>query len=135
MPLEMHVDHSKTSDASAYPITLTLKHLTDDELPKSQTAALLGPVTADSYNLTKGDEKELKKPTSGKEGTTEIVHAKYVIGCDGASSWTRRYIDIPFEGDSKDSVWGVVDMLCDTDFRKPIVLSSRKFHMSTDIYE
>lgn len=53
--------------------------------------------------------KNLNLPTN--EGDTEIVHAKYVIGADGAHSWTRKSLGIVMEGEQADSVWGVVDML------------------------
>ncbi|RDB15363.1 Phenol 2-monooxygenase [Hypsizygus marmoreus] len=47
---------------------------------------------------------------------TEIVHAKFVIGADGAHSWVRKAFDIEMEGEQTDYVWGVVDMIPDTDF-------------------
>ncbi|KAG6902556.1 hypothetical protein C0995_014945 [Termitomyces sp. Mi166 len=50
------------------------------------------------------------------EGQTEIVHAKYVIGGDGAHSWVRKTLNIDMEGEQTDYVWGVVDMVPDTDF-------------------
>ena len=36
----------------------------------------------------------------------EEVHAKYVVGCDGAHSWTRKKMGIKLEGDLADSVFG-----------------------------
>ncbi|EJF56268.1 hypothetical protein DICSQDRAFT_113295 [Dichomitus squalens LYAD-421 SS1] len=51
-----------------------------------------------------------------KEDNTEIVHAKFVLGSDGAHSWVRRMLGINMEGDSTDSIWGVVDMVPDTNF-------------------
>ncbi|KAG6829067.1 hypothetical protein H0H92_005841 [Tricholoma furcatifolium] len=47
---------------------------------------------------------------------TEIVHAKYVIGGDGAHSWVRKTFDIDMEGEQTDYVWGVVDLVPETDF-------------------
>ncbi|KAF5373285.1 hypothetical protein D9615_007378 [Tricholomella constricta] len=47
---------------------------------------------------------------------TEIVYAKYVIGADGAHSWVRKTFGIEMEGEQTDYVWGVVDMVPDTDF-------------------
>ncbi|KAK7052313.1 hypothetical protein R3P38DRAFT_2859682 [Favolaschia claudopus] len=48
--------------------------------------------------------------------TTEIVRAKFVVGTDGAHSWVRKRFDIPMEGSQTDYVWGVVDMVPQTDF-------------------
>jgi 2-polyprenyl-6-methoxyphenol hydroxylase-like FAD-dependent oxidoreductase len=36
----------------------------------------------------------------------EILRAKYVIGCDGAHSWTRKHFGMPFLGQVTDSLWG-----------------------------
>jgi phenol 2-monooxygenase len=44
----------------------------------------------------------------GAEGDVvkERIQAKYVIGCDGAHSWTRKQLGISFVGDLADSTWG-----------------------------
>ncbi|RDB15345.1 Phenol 2-monooxygenase [Hypsizygus marmoreus] len=47
---------------------------------------------------------------------TEIVHAKFVIGADGAHSWVRKACDIEMEGEQTEYIWGVVDMVPETDF-------------------
>jgi len=49
-------------------------------------------------------------------GKQEIVHARYVVGCDGAHSWVRKALGITMEGVQTDSIWGVVDIIADTDF-------------------
>ncbi|KAG8789416.1 hypothetical protein FRC12_013524 [Ceratobasidium sp. 428] len=50
------------------------------------------------------------------QGEKGIIKAKYVIGCDGAHSWTRAQLGIDMVGDTSDSVWGLVDVFIDTDF-------------------
>jgi phenol 2-monooxygenase len=47
---------------------------------------------------------------------TEIVHSKYVVGADGAHSWVRKAFDIPMVGEQTNYIWGVVDLVPDTDF-------------------
>ncbi|KAI6041232.1 FAD binding domain-containing protein [Pisolithus marmoratus] len=47
---------------------------------------------------------------------SEVVHAKYVVGADGAHSWVRKALGIAMEGEQTDYVWGVVDMIPDTNF-------------------
>jgi phenol 2-monooxygenase len=39
-------------------------------------------------------------------GRQEVVHAKYVVGSDGAHSWLRKNLNIGFHGDLTDSTWG-----------------------------
>ena len=41
-----------------------------------------------------------------RTGTQETIKSKYVVGCDGARSWLRKYLNIRFVGDLTDSTWG-----------------------------
>ncbi|KAJ4479624.1 FAD binding domain-containing protein [Lentinula edodes] len=50
------------------------------------------------------------------ERRTEIVYAKYVLGADGAHSWVRKYMGIAMQGEQTEYVWGVVDLVPDTNF-------------------
>ncbi|CAE7137395.1 unnamed protein product, partial [Rhizoctonia solani] len=49
-------------------------------------------------------------------GETETVQAKYLLGCDGAHSWTRNQLGIEMVGETSDQVWGLVDAYIETDF-------------------
>lgn len=49
-------------------------------------------------------------------GGPKTVRAKYVVGCDGARSEVRRAIGRKLTGDAANHAWGVMDVLCDTDF-------------------
>ncbi|KAK7681578.1 hypothetical protein QCA50_015311 [Cerrena zonata] len=74
------------------------------------------------------DEEVLKDPNSYAvtttlrhldvegEGETEVVHAKYVVGADGAHSWVRKTMGIDMDGEQTDYIWGVVDLVPETDF-------------------
>ncbi|KAH0836789.1 putative phenol 2-monooxygenase (NADPH) [Lanmaoa asiatica] len=50
------------------------------------------------------------------ESKTEIVHAKFVVGSDGAHSWVRRTLGIEMIGEQTDYIWGVVDIIPETNF-------------------
>jgi len=50
------------------------------------------------------------------DGKTEIVRAKYVVGCDGARSAVRQALGRTLNGDSANQAWGVMDVLAVTDF-------------------
>ena len=54
------------------------------------------------------------RPAEGGEDVT--VHAKYLVGCDGARSGVRAAMGRALKGDSANQVWGVMDVLVDTDF-------------------
>ncbi|KAJ5967318.1 hypothetical protein N7501_003566 [Penicillium viridicatum] len=50
------------------------------------------------------------------EGQRRIVRTKYLVGADGAHSAVRRSMGLKLEGESSDHIWGVVDLVVDTDF-------------------
>lgn len=55
--------------------------------------------------------------TSGpNEGQERTVHAKYVVGADGARSKVRESIGCHLAGDQANHAWGVMDVLAVTDF-------------------
>lgn len=49
-------------------------------------------------------------------GSQEVVRAKYVVGCDGARSAVRKSLGLALKGDAARQLWGVMDVLADTDF-------------------
>jgi phenol 2-monooxygenase len=55
--------------------------------------------------------------TAGEhEGHERVVHAKYVVGADGARSKVRESIGCHLAGDQANHAWGVMDVLAVTDF-------------------
>lgn len=55
--------------------------------------------------------------TTGDEtGRERVVHAKYVVGADGARSAVRDSIGVTLDGDQANHAWGVMDVLAVTDF-------------------
>lgn len=50
----------------------------------------------------------------GADGHEEVVRARYVIGADGASSATRQMLSLPFEGDTYEKRFFLVD--CEVDW-------------------
>ena len=51
-----------------------------------------------------------------EEGKARTVHAKYVVGADGARSKVREAIGCSLAGDQANHAWGVMDVLAVTDF-------------------
>ncbi len=48
-----------------------------------------------------------------KDGRSEHLHARYLIGCDGGNSLVRRNLNISFEGKTAPNQWIVVDIAND----------------------
>lgn len=120
IPESLEIDDTKTDDHSTYAVTVKLRHLTDDEAtPKQQLNASKTSDGLFRSNLSnEDDEDELIESSKQRPGTSEIVHAKYVIGCDGARSWTRRALGFELDGEATDFIWGVMDIIPITDFRR-----------------
>jgi flavin-dependent dehydrogenase len=97
-------DHSESN----YPIKVQLRHLTEEEAKPAQSK---GSGVSDGLfrsNLAEDDTDELIKKSREKEGSSEVVRAKYMVGCDGAHSWTRRMLGFELEGEPTDYIWGVL---------------------------
>ncbi|GAA2054016.1 FAD-dependent monooxygenase [Leifsonia soli] len=58
----------------------------------------------------------LRRTAGPDEGAERVVHAKYVIGADGARSMVREAIGCHLAGDQANHAWGVMDVLAVTDF-------------------
>ncbi|KAA1476570.1 hypothetical protein DENSPDRAFT_785394 [Dentipellis sp. KUC8613] len=59
---------------------------------------------------------------------SEIVHAKYVLGADGAHSWVRKTLGITMDGDQTDFIWGVIDMIPSAETNFPDVHNRCHIH-------
>jgi phenol 2-monooxygenase len=58
----------------------------------------------------------LRRTVGPDAGAERVVHAQYVVGCDGARSAVRESIGRRLEGDQALHAWGVMDVLAVTDF-------------------
>ncbi|KPM44200.1 Phenol 2-monooxygenase [Neonectria ditissima] len=124
LPESLHIDEAKLHDAAAYPVTVTLRHLTDDEATPAQQPTASKTQASDGLfrsNLVFGDEAAddndaLLRKARDRDAAGEVVHAKYVLGCDGARSWVRRQISLELQGEASDFIWGVMDIIPKTDF-------------------
>ena len=77
-----------------------------------KVATLAVDPDADDYPVT----VTLEHTAPGREGRTETVRARYVVGCDGARSNVRQAIGGALHGDAAHQAWGVMDVLAVTDF-------------------
>jgi len=119
LPASLSIDEANVDCEDAYPVKIELQHLSEEEsTPKQQIS---GSKVADGLFRSslnqEDDEDELIKHGS-RAGERETVHAKYVLGCDGARSWTRRQLEFELQGEATDFIWGVMDIIPITDFRE-----------------
>ena len=115
LPEQLDIDQSKVEDHNAYPIQVKIRHLDDDEATPVQNQTSI-PDGLFRSSLAKDDTDDLIRKSRENAGATEIIRAKYMIGCDGAHSWTRRQLGFTMEGEQTDFIWGVLDIIPITDF-------------------
>lgn len=123
LPISFKFDASLAEDTQAYPITVELRHLTEEEATPAQKATSAnGRAIQDGLfrsNLSADDTIDMltnSQRLANKAGQTETVKAKYMLGADGAHSWVRQQLGFKLEGDSTDYIWGVLDIVPITDF-------------------
>ncbi|KAG6816054.1 hypothetical protein H0H87_008970 [Tephrocybe sp. NHM501043] len=119
-------------DSTPYPFEATLhqgaiedifldsmkSHGVEVSRPVIPMSIQISQIEKDSQDPDAHPVRVVLKRLDALDGQTEmeIVHAKYVVGADGAHSWVRKTLGIAMEGEQTDYVWGVVDMIPDTDF-------------------
>lgn len=123
MPTDFKFDESLAESPDTYPITVTLRHLSEEEAtPKQSATSANGAGIQDGIfrsNLTPDDNEELLRKAqelNGKANKTKVVKAKYMLGADGTRSWVRRQLGFTLQGESTDYLWSVLDIVPITDF-------------------
>jgi flavin-dependent dehydrogenase len=109
LPESLHIsDDCDNHSSDSYPITVQLRHLTEEEAKPAQSKGSSVNDGLFRSNLAEDDTDDLIAKSRDKEGSSEIVKAKYMVGCDGAHSWTRRQLGFQLEGEPTDFIWGVL---------------------------
>ncbi|GJC91669.1 FAD binding domain-containing protein [Colletotrichum higginsianum] len=96
IPTSLEIDEAKAEDPDAHPVTVTLRHLTEEEATPTQMLSNLSDGIFRS-NLADDDVGDILERSEGREARDEVARAKYVVGCDGAHSWTRKTLGKDFE--------------------------------------
>ncbi|KAG8781922.1 hypothetical protein FRC12_021403 [Ceratobasidium sp. 428] len=126
--ISLSTDPAELASWDSYPVTVHLKKLSEAEATRLSRPVAGAPSNSNEA-AADGSAVEVE------EDREEIVRAKYVVGCDGAHSWTRAQMGWKMEGEHTggysgvltfkmitdnrgrtDFVWGVVDTIPDTDF-------------------
>ncbi|CAG9996290.1 unnamed protein product [Clonostachys byssicola] len=122
LPTSLDIDQSCVEDPEAYPITVNLRHLSEEDATPKQSSTMSNGISAQDglfrSNLMADDTADMLKTSelNQKANTTETIKAKYMVGADGAHSWVRKEIGLKLEGESTDYIWGVLDIVPITDF-------------------
>ncbi|KAK5999508.1 hypothetical protein QM012_005361 [Aureobasidium pullulans] len=104
-PMKLRVEEALMDDHDAYPVEVYLRELAKDERAGSPDSA------------------------ASENSATEVVRAKYVLGTDGAHSWTRKALGLQMEGDTTNKHFGVMDFIPLSNF--PDIRISCAIHSSS----
>lgn len=123
-PIDMQIDEDAAANSNEYPVSVTIKHLSEKEAgvwaSNAHTVLSDGttrdePSTKTCPSVPDGDYQTMFQQ-SNRVGQTETIRAKYVIGAEGAHSWIRKKLGISMNGSASESAWGVVDIAPITDY-------------------
>ena len=108
MPESLTIDTEKI-ESDGYPVSVTLRTLpklgTESQVSRDPQRPAI-PNGLHRSNLNSDTTDAVLHEAQAADGTqTEKILAKYVVGCDGAHSWTRRQIGCVMEGDHTDYIW------------------------------
>jgi 2-polyprenyl-6-methoxyphenol hydroxylase-like FAD-dependent oxidoreductase len=109
------IDFSNIGEGlSPYPFVLMLEQSKNERLLydylKSNEKEVLWRMELGSFSQTEaGVTAEVRTP----DGTSQIIEAKYLVGCDGAKSPTRRALGLEFEGSTFERMFYVADAQVD----------------------
>lgn len=110
LPESLSIDEELCDDHSvdSYPVKVQLRYLTEEEATPAQSNGTTIQDGLFRSNLAEDDTDDLIAQSRANAGSTEVVRAKYMVGCDGAHSWTRRQLGFQLEGEPTDYIWGVL---------------------------
>jgi len=92
--------------ADEYPVTLCIRHGAQSRAQKVQGGDRVNGTGRHASHGVMNDDDESDEPDG-----RETIKAKYVIGCDGAHSWTRQQVGLTLEGEQSDDIYGVIDII------------------------
>lgn len=116
LPESLTIDEAVIDDANAYPVRVEVRKLSEEEATPTQMGKSIPNGLFRSSLAPDDTPSGATDNTKVEPGSREVIHAKYVIGCDGAHSWTRRQMGSKMEGEQTSFIWGVLDAVPITDF-------------------
>jgi phenol 2-monooxygenase len=117
MPENLNIDADQVDNPDAYPVSCTVRYLVKEkEQPNGNGGSHIPNGLYRSNLAADTTDQLLQAAKEDASSSTEEILAKYVVGCDGAHSWTRRQIGSVMEGEQTDFIWGVLDIIPITDF-------------------
>lgn len=121
------------STEARYPFNLAL-HISkiepfiEDDLLRYHKQGIYRGTSLSDVRITDDPDFPVEAIIQAK-GQRRTVRSKYLVGADGAHSSVRRCMELQLEGDSLGYIWGVIDLIVETDF--PDIRRASFIHSST----
>jgi 2-polyprenyl-6-methoxyphenol hydroxylase-like FAD-dependent oxidoreductase len=110
------------TDMSPYPYVLTLEQSENEKLLyehlQKNGKEVWWQTVLESFIQ---DENGVKATVKSSDGKVQEIEAKYLAGCDGASSQTRHVLGLGFEGSTVPRMFYVADVDMEVDLQREIL--------------
>lgn len=117
IPEKLEIDESTAEDEDAYPVTIQLRYMREEEsVPLQFGHKEANGLFRSNLQTQEEEDSHYALPEGAEADMLETVHAKYVIGCDGGHSWVRRTLGFQMIGEQTDYIWGVLDAVPASNF-------------------
>ncbi|KAJ7513136.1 FAD binding domain-containing protein [Mycena galericulata] len=100
------------------PVDMSVQDDALDPYPVKMTVARLNERLLQELDLSQAQRAD-PNSVDGLVEKFECITAKFIIGCDGGKSWTRKHLNISMEGNQTDLDWGIIDFTPRTNFPTP----------------
>lgn len=115
---KLQLDETVSTSSDDYPITLGVRHKSRERKSSHKSGAYTnGASKPDCDGTGQASTSASQEAGQAVGADNETIKAKYLIGCDGAHSWTRTQLGLSLEGESTEHIWGVMDIVPLTNFR------------------
>lgn len=102
---------------SPYPYMLVLEQSKNEELLyeylQQHGQAVMWNSALESFSQ---DENSVTAVVQQDDGASQTMEAKYLVGCDGASSVVRKQLGLDFEGSTEERLFYVADSYMESEF-------------------
>lgn len=117
----------ESEERGEYPIKVSLRYLSEEAaMPKQSGLGVSDGLYRSS--LAKDDTEDMLRRSRRSNGETELVKTKYLVGCDGAHSWTRQQLGKEFELEGE----GRFDRVCHLMYcTMPLTCTSYRLYLGT----
>ncbi len=110
---------------SAYPFLLIVEQSIHEhqlyEFLKSHEREVLWNTELESFSQT---ESSVSAKLKDADGMSEMIEAKFLVGCDGANSFVRQALKLPFEGSTFERLFYVADVQIDWEYSHDALMVS-----------